>query len=323
VVVNVAGPWADFVSEMALGGSKKGLIRSQGIHLVFRSVVRDHAVVLRTKGGRHFFLIPWRGMTLAGTTDTRFEGHPDEYHVTRAAAEDFIREINEVYPSANLKLDDVTWTYGGLRPIVEGDTDVEVEVYQASRKYEIYDHAKEDKLEGFVTVVGGKYTTSRHLAEQLVNLVERKLGRPATPCRTASGPLPGGDFRRWHEFLQEGRRRYPKVDPEMIDVLSGVYGAQRDRVLRRVTDDQSLAARLNERQALPGAAVAEAVENEMAQNLDDILWRRTTLGDTGLLTETAVAAVAAIAATRLGWDKKRTHQEVKQAMSRLEARNMR
>jgi glycerol-3-phosphate dehydrogenase len=109
----------------------------------------------------------------------------------------------------------------------------------------------------------------------------------------------------------------------MIDVLSGVYGAQRDRVLRRVTDDQSLAARLNERQALPGAAVAEAVENEMAQNLDDILWRRTTLGDTGLLTETAVAAVAAIAATRLGWDKKRTHQEVKQAMSRLEARNMR
>jgi glycerol-3-phosphate dehydrogenase len=54
VVVNVAGPWADFVSEMALGGSKKGLIRSQGIHLVFRSVVRDHAVVLRTKGGRHF-----------------------------------------------------------------------------------------------------------------------------------------------------------------------------------------------------------------------------------------------------------------------------
>jgi glycerol-3-phosphate dehydrogenase len=321
LVANVAGPWADFVSEMALGGSKKSLIRSQGIHLIFRRVVKDHAVVLRTKGGRHFFLIPWRGMTLAGTTDTRFEGHPDEYGVTKGAAQHFVKEINEAYPSAQLSLDEVCWTYGGLRPIVENETDVDVEVYKASRKYEIYDHANEDKLDGFVTVIGGKYTTSRHLAEQLVDLAERKLGKPRTECRTARMPLPGGDIRRWRDFLIEGGRRYPALGEAMIREVSATYGSRRDRVLTRLSDP-ALARQLDERWALPAAVVAEAVEEEMAQTLEDILWRRTTLADAGLLTEEAVAGAAEIACARLGWTKRQTAQETKITLDRLERRNL-
>ncbi len=321
LTANVAGPWADFVSEMALGGDKKSLIRSQGIHLIFRRVVKDHAVVLRTRSGRHFFLIPWRGLTLAGTTDTRFAGHPDEYGVTKKAAQEFVNEINEVYPSAKLTLDEVSWTYGGLRPIVEKETDVQVEVYKASRKYEIYDHAKEDKLDGFVTVIGGKYTTSRHLAEQLVDLAERKLGKPASPCRTARMPLPGGDIRRWRDFLIDGNRRHPAVGEEMVRELSEIYGSRRERVFARL-DDPALGRRLDERRALPAAVVAEAVETEMAQTLEDILWRRTTLGDAGLLTDEAVNGAAAIAAARLGWDKRRSAMEIKTTFDRLARRNM-
>lgn len=321
IVVNVAGPWADFVSEMALGGEKKSLIRSQGIHLIFRPVIKNHAVVLRTRGGRHFFLIPWRGLTLAGTTDTRFEGHPDEYRVSRAAVDDFIREINEVFPSAQLKFADICWTYGGLRPIVEDETDVEVEVYKASRKYEIYDHAREDKLEGFVTVIGGKYTTSRRLAENLLDLVEKKLGRAVTPCRTARAPLPGGDFGRWRDFLTEGARRHPEIGADMLQQLSLDYGARRESVLARLADER-LAKRLDERHPIPAAAAVEAVETEMAQTLQDIVWRRTGLGTTGQLDEAALAAVASLAGERLGWDAARRQREIDSVQERLATHNI-
>jgi len=319
-VVNVAGPWADFVSEMALAGAKKSLIRSQGIHLIFRPVIRDHAVVLQTKSKRHFFLIPLRGMTLAGTTDTRFEGHPDAYGVTRAAAQTFIEEINEVYPSAQLTMDDVVWTYGGLRPIVDTETDVEVEVYKASRKYEIYDHAKEDGLEGFVTVVGGKYTTSRHLAEQLVDLIEKKLGRPRTPCRTAQGTLPGGAIPSWRDFLAAGREAHPELGEAMLQRLSLVYGSRRQRLIDRMTGE--LAAPLDERQPLPAAVVIEAVECEMARTLEDVLWRRTTLADTGQFSVAGVEKAAGLMAPLLDWSPQRTAEEIASACLRLERKNL-
>ncbi|MDP8222680.1 MAG: glycerol-3-phosphate dehydrogenase/oxidase [Candidatus Lernaella stagnicola] len=321
VVVNVAGPWADFVSEMALGGEKKHLIRSQGIHLIFRNITEKYALVLQTLSRRHFFLIPYRGMTLAGTTDTRFSGNPDQYSVTREAAEEFLREINEVYPSAHLTMDDVTWTYGGLRPIVDEETDVDVDVYKASRKYEIYDHADEDKVDGFVTVIGGKYTTSRNLAETLTNLVERKLGREPGTCHTAWTPLPGGAIRRWHEFMAEGRRRYPKLGEEMLQRLSLVYGTMREEVIGRMNEN-GLGAVVDSRHPLPAAVIVQAAEREMAMTLEDILWRRTTLGNTGQLSEEAVTTAGKIAGAVLGWSKSREKKEVQAALEKIAAKNM-
>ncbi len=322
VTANVAGPWADFVSAFALGKeAQKHLIRSQGIHLVFRRVIDKYAVVLRTRGGRHFFLIPWRGKTLAGTTDEVYKGTPDGYQVTKHAAERFVREINEVYPSAKLQMDDIIWTYGGLRPIVEEETNVQVEVYDASRKYEIYDHAETDKIQGFLTVIGGKYTTSRQLAETLVDRIVTKLGLPAAPCQTATTPLPGAGFGLWRDFLEEGRKQYPQVSPRVIEQLSWDYGSRREQILERMQDPE-LAKFVDERHPIPAATVAFAVEQEMALTLDDILWRRTGLGNTGELTEEAVRTAAQIAASRLGWGKTRTDDEIAAAMDKLARRNM-
>ena len=321
VVVNVAGPWADFVSGMALGQAQKHMLRSQGIHLVFPKVIERYAVVLRTRGGRHFFLVPWRGMTLAGTTDEVYRGSPDRYQVTRQAALNFIDEINEAYPSAQLSLDDVTWTYGGLRPIVEEDTEIEVEVYDASRKYEIYDHAEADRLQGFITVIGGKYTTSRHLAEQLVDLVEGKLDRPKSPCQTAQAPLPGGGFGAWRSFLEAGRSKHPELDGRVIEQISLDYGARREEVVQRMSDSE-LAGLLDERHPIPSATVAVAVEEEMAMTLDDVLWRRTGLGNTGQLSENAVAAAAQIAGRYLQWSKDRTNAEIQEALDKLARKNI-
>ncbi len=322
VTANVAGPWADFVSGFALGKeAQKHLIRSQGIHLIFRKVIEKYAIVLRTKGGRHFFLIPWRGKTLAGTTDEVYRGSPDDYQVTCGAAQRFVNEINEVYPSAKLSLADVTWAYGGLRPIVEDETDVEVEVYDASRKYEIYDHAETDKIQGFLTVIGGKYTTSRQLAETLVNRVVTKLGLPKIACATAQTPLPGAGFGTWREFLNQGRAAHPHLPARVLEELSWDYGIRREEVVRLMQDAQ-LAKLVDERHPIPAAAVAFAAEEEMAMTLDDVLFRRTGLGTTGELSEEAVRYAALIAGSRLGWDKAQTDHEIATALDKLVRRNM-
>lgn len=322
VTANVAGPWADFVSAFALGKeAQKHLIRSQGIHLVFRKVMEKYAIVLRTRGGRHFFLIPWRGKTLAGTTDEIYKGGPDEYQVTKDAAQRFIDEINEVYPSAKISMEDLTWTFGGLRPIVEEETNVEIQVYDASRKYEIYDHAETDKIQGFLTVIGGKYTTSRQLAETLVDKVTAKLGLAPIPCTTARMPLPGAGFRLWREFLNSGRQAHPDLSPKMLEQLSWDYGSRREQVIG-LMKDAPLGKPVDERFPVPAATVAFAIDEEMALTLEDILFRRTGLGNTGELSEEGVRAAAQIAAARLGWNKSRTEKEVAAALDKLARRNM-
>ena len=116
-------------------------------------------------GGGHCFLIPWRGHTLIGTTDKPFHGHPDDYRVTRDSIRELITAVNKAFSGLGLTFADVRYCYGGLRPLVESEDET---TYDASRKYEICDHA-EAGLKGLVTVEGGKWTTSRHLAEKVVD----------------------------------------------------------------------------------------------------------------------------------------------------------
>jgi len=171
VVTNVTGPWGDITLGMLHEQAvDHRLVRSKGIHLVTRQITKDHAIVLRTKEGRHFFAIPWKGHSLIGTTDRLYEGSPDDFKVSEEDIMGLVEDTNENYPGAKLTREDVYYFYGGLRPIVEKETDQDV--YDASRKYEIYDHKKDDNVDGFITVIGGKYTTSRNLARQVVDMVD-------------------------------------------------------------------------------------------------------------------------------------------------------
>ena len=145
--------------------------------MITKRVVNQYILTTTTKSGRHCFIVPWRNYTLLGTTDKEYNGNPDDYQVTKSAVVDFLDEVNVVFGNEE-KLDysDVKFVYGGLRPLVEEQTE---NVYESSRKYEIVDHEK-DGIEGFLTVEGGKYTTSRSLAEKVVDLLFLKLDRKIT-----------------------------------------------------------------------------------------------------------------------------------------------
>ena len=182
-----AGPWADIFLEHALHASASHkLLRSKGIHVVVPALTQSHALTMATKHG-HFFVLPWRGHTLLGTTDTAFTGDPDSVGVSEADIEQFFGTINAHLPGAALSRDKALYFYAGLRPLVAdgaGDT------YGASRRSELVDHGTSDGLDGLFSAIGGKWTTSRHLAEQVVDRLVTKLGVKTKRCETAARKLP-------------------------------------------------------------------------------------------------------------------------------------
>lgn len=314
VTVNAAGPWADLILGKVRGRKHHGLIRSKGIHIITRPLHKDRAMVLQTKSGRHFFIIPWRGMSLIGTTDVVYKGHPDDFKVTETDIVDFLEEINVTVPAARLSQSDVVFQYGGLRPIVEKETSVEVEVYDASRKYELYDHEVDDGVKGLVTAIGGKYTTSRNMARQLVDMIFTKIGREAKACETHTTPLYGGEMGRFASFVERAKLRKPAgLTDEIILNLCRNYGSRYLDVLASAEKKKHLDA-VCDRFPDIWASVIHAVHNEMAVSLRDVLFRRTGIGTLGDPGEDVIEEVADVMAKELKWKKGKRNEEMEKAL---------
>ena len=313
VTINCGGPWADIVLNKAeRGQSSHSIRRSEGIHLITRPLVENHAVALMTSGGRHVFLIPWRGHTLIGTTDKEYVGDPDTYKVTRESVEDFLQEINSCFGDGALSFDDVLSAYGGLRPLVEDQVEG---TYESSRKYEIYDNM-EDGFDGLITVEGGKYTTSRGLAENALKLVGRKLGRKLHDPITDKEHLYGCEIEDIDEFLAGIQKDYPQFAPKTLEYLGRNYGTEFKEVLALADEDRELAEPVTH----DGEVLAEvvyAIRNEMAYTLKDILLRRTGIGTLGNPGDDVVTRVGEIAARELGWNDERLAKELDKARRSL------
>ncbi|MBV8977501.1 MAG: glycerol-3-phosphate dehydrogenase/oxidase [Alphaproteobacteria bacterium] len=187
VTLVAAGPWADIFLEHAVQRpTSHRLLRSKGIHVVVPALTKRHALTMATEHG-HFFVLPWRGATLLGTTDTAFTGDPDLVGVCDADIERFFELINRHLPGAALDRAKASYFYAGLRPLVD---DGSSDTYGASRRSELVDHGRSDGLDGLFSAIGGKWTTSRHLAEQAVDTLVSKLGVKARRCETARRTLP-------------------------------------------------------------------------------------------------------------------------------------
>lgn len=298
--INVTGPWADFVLNLLAGETPPEHVRrSKGIHILTPSIGPDDtALALQTPEGRHLFILPWRGHSLIGTTDVPFEGHPDESLVRERDIRDLLATLNATYPPADLTLDDVQHAYGGLRPIVDEQT--EVDTYTASRKYEIYDHTEED-IDGLFTVIGGKYTTSRALAESLVDRLADPLDRDTESCTTDSTPLDSAPDEAFSSFCAKMQRRFSELPPTTVEHLARCYGAALPEVLMQSRWIPNGTQPITERRPDLMLQVDHAVEHEMARRLTDVLHRRTGLGGLGPLPDSALERVAGRMGTLLDW----------------------
>ena len=314
LVVNCCGPWADLlIRQLEKEKSDKRVRRSEGIHVITGKLVNHHIVSHITSEKKHVFLVPWRNHTLIGTTDREYIGDPDDFRVSAEAIRSLIADANRLLSDKHaIRREDVLFAYGGLRPLVEDQT---TDVYHSSRRYEIYDHAA-DGLEGLITVEGGKYTTSRNLAEQVMKTVGKKLQHPLGKCRTGSSYLAGCEIANMERFVRRITGENKDFDAKTVESLGRNYGTQYGCILDMARKDRRLAKPLNDDGEIAAQALY-AVRNEMALTLGDILFRRTGIGTLGHPGQEALHAVADTAAACLGWDKARKTREIETAEARF------
>lgn len=308
ITINCGGPWADIVLGLAKSNSNNcALRRSEGIHVITGKKLLSGRYVVgsMTPSGRHFFLIPWREHTLIGTTDKPFTGNPDEYQVTRQSINELIAEVNASFGDGTLSFADIRHTFGGLRPLVEDQTE---ETYVCSRRYEIFDNAEEG-LNGLITVEGGKYTTSRKLAENCLKTVAVKLSRPLGKSITDKKHLSGCSIPDMNTFLFAIQRDNRDFARHTLEYLSRNYGTEHAAILKLAREDAAQAETVNADGEIL-AQVTYAVRHEMARTLSDIVMRRTGIGTIGYPGGEVLQKVATLAARELNWDAGKVEQEI-------------
>jgi glycerol-3-phosphate dehydrogenase len=305
LTIVATGPWADIFLARTLGESAPKLVRSKGIHVVVPALTQTDALTVATAHG-HFFVLPWRGYSLLGTTDTAFTGSPDDVGVSGGDIDAFLAFVNAHLPNENLSRKDVLFAYAGLRPLVD---DGSKDTYGASRKGELIDHAETNKVGGLLSAIGGKWTTSRDLAQKVVDAAMEKLGVRPRRCTTATTPLPGGRIGRLADFRTRCAPGH--------DHLARLYGARLDRVMALVKESPALAATLSPSGDI-AAQVLFSIREEMALTLSDIVMRRTGIGQLGRPSARALDIAASIAAEALGWTNARKEAEIASLASAFE-----
>ena len=319
-IVNATGPWTDATIALTNGADAKAahmLRPTKGVHIVVdhaRLPVNHAVVCYHPDDGRVLFAIPWGDRTYVGTTDTDYEGDPADVAATRDDVRYLLRATSAYFPSQSVVEADVISTWAGLRPLI---AETGVSESQVSREHQIVvGH------DGLVTIAGGKLTTYRRMAAEIVDTVvrvlemSRELKKELVPSRTDKDPLPGGEG--WPEDDDHAKvaarvREASKgaFDEETSLSLAGHYGMRALVLAERAASDPSAAARIVAGRPERFVQVDFAVEEELAATLVDLFLRRTQLflrdHDQGL---GVVHAVAARMAQRLGWDEARTSAEI-------------
>lgn len=187
VVVNATGPWTDAIRRLESAWSSPAVLGTKGVHVAVPAarVGNRHAVtLLSSRDGRVMFVLPAGEHTIIGTTDTVTHEHPEQVRATRADVRYLLDSANSVFPGARLTEADVVCAWAGIRPLVAGKQ--AGDPASASREHEIAVGPR-----GVISVSGGKLTTYRSMAEEVVDLVQRRLGRRVTASLTARRTLPG------------------------------------------------------------------------------------------------------------------------------------
>lgn len=309
LTINAAGPWADIMMGLSENGKpSRRLIRSKGIHLITRDLSGDYAMAVQSSIGGHFFVLPWRGKTILGTTDTVFKDEPDKVGVSEQDIEDFLAVVNDGLPGLNLTRKDVEHFYVGIRPLVDTtpqDDSDDDDSYNASRAAEIIDHSELNGVDGFLSAMGGKWTTSRHLAENVVDRAMKKLGRQAS-SQTQNTALYGGATGRFRPFVETAIAEHSDIAPEIVRNLTRYHGSRFGDVLATANERQGeapdLLNPLGENTLDIGAQIAHAARHEMAMTLSDAVLRRLGLGTIGKPDTKTINRAADLMAREHGWD---------------------
>ena len=308
VVVNATGPWSDQVRRLDDASAVPMLRLTKGAHVIVprKRMANAHAVTLFSQlDGRVMFVLPWGDLAYIGTTDTDADAPPDELRVTAADVTYLLRSANAAFPDAHLGTSDVVSAWVGLRPLLreEGGSPSQV-----SREHRVL-----ESVQGLISIVGGKLTTYRVMARDVVDRVATRLheldGRPvAKRPPTDRQPLPGGEAAELEVLVEAARAR--GTAETTARHLVAQYGSEAAAVLNLVDRDRKLGAAIISGRPEIWAEVDYAAQRELAVRVQDVMIRRLHLfyevADHG---QSVVAGIAARMKQLLGWDDTREAEE--------------
>lgn len=296
-VVNTTGQWLTENAE-----SRAWCRLSKGVHLILPEMLGDEALLLTAKSdGRVFFMIPWYGLTLVGTTDTDYRGDIGHVVVEKADVDYLLREVNH-YFSTYLTERDVIGSYAGLRVMRQSDA---AHPSAVSRDWEL-----KRSRDGAFYAVGGKLTSAREDAAVIADAVCAEL-RVDLPCRTKGRAFPwaADDFAAWSATIIEQALKLG-IDAECGTWLIRRHGKRAEEILRDVDNDAALARRIVPSLPLIYADLLFCAREEMVVHLEDLLRRRMPLLILAKLTESELERIAQAVAAVLGWSDARVKQEM-------------
>jgi len=306
VIINAAGPWVDHVLTTTGRGSKRLIGGTKGSHIIvskFPDAPRDAYYVEAAADGRPFFIIPWNGLFLIGTTDIRYEKDLGEIRASNAEVEYLLRETNRVFPAAKLESKDIHYAYAGVRPLPWRERGPESSI---TRRHIIRNNRKIAR--GLISIIGGKLTTYRNLAEQTVNRLEKLLDQKLPECRTQQTKLPGA-YR-----LDECREQLDgleSISAAGVERLLGIYGGRAIDLLELANAEPPLHKAIDQQRTVLAAEIVFAIREEMTRTLADIVHRRLMLGLDADQGRPLYEMIAAIAADELGWNDAERHAQIK------------
>lgn len=320
--LNMTGPWTDHLLHLASPDAPapamkhsagfqimSPMVTTREIGLAVTSHYEDPDALVK-RGGRHYFTTPWRRQTIWGTTDSLYQGDPDSWAIPETEIEEFITDINHAMPGAKLSRDQVTYAYGGLRPVDEQNLHSGSRV---SRKHAIYDHRSDLGIENLISVRGVKYTACRLLAERATDQALAYLQQSAKDCATATTCLPGGDYPDWASL----EARLPAALPaDIVYHLCRTYGGEVDAIAKHMAEDAGQ-ERLGADCPVTVAEVMAALDDPSLLHLDDLLFRRTQLCTAGTPAPAVMDRVLALATEARAWDAERAASEQERVARRL------
>jgi glycerol-3-phosphate dehydrogenase len=315
-VINATGVWADRIrpEEIHDEAEVPSIAPSRGTHVTVSAEllpVTRAACIVPAGEGRTIFALPWYGRTLMGTTDNDYSG--DIAHVQPGADDiDYILDAANSFFATELGPGDLTGAFAGVRPLIStGDPRKSVDI---SRKAELYETSS-----GMLTITGGKLTTWRRMAKQVVDRMVEREGRVA-PCRTDDTPL--GMAATEHELDPPEGLAEDDLPAGYRELLAFRYGHAARNVLRLVGERPELGEPIVEGQPDMLAEVVVAAQLEQARTVADVLLRRTRLGLLAapqLRTPAAVKGVAELLGAELGWDAERVAAEAERWLGDMAA----
>ena len=307
IMVNATGPWSDFTEK--LDGDFEGLMRvrrTKGVHLTVKPRLKNHCILLANTDDRPIFVMPWGEYDIVGTTDTDWKGKPEDVVADQADIDYVLDALNRLFPDADYSYDDIYSTFAGVRPLVFQPGKDE---RKTSREHTIKDYGD------IISIAGGKLTTYRLMAKQIVDRVIRNLGLRKIKCMTSKLPLWGGDFEPWgnfESFVKETKTRFMSkygLSEREVEILIHYYGSSIDLVENTINEDSTLAKPLVEGLPFIRAMAVVATRYEHTRHIEDFMRRRTQIAFCKGNGLEALDDVANLMGKELGWSEEQKEIE--------------